>query len=56
MGKVVNIYTDGKQHKEDSFFSRKERDQEVKELRKAGWKVKVGSYSNSDIYWYEATR
>jgi len=54
----MNIYTDGKQHKDDTFFDRKPRDCKAKELRQEGWTVKVGkfSYDHDDVYWYEATK
>lgn len=47
-------------HHDDSFFSKEERDKKVKELRKEGWKVKVGRHGDVDgsgeIYWYEAVK
>jgi len=55
-----NVYVDNLTHQDGSFFSKEERDRKVKELRKAGWKVKVGKYGDIDgsgeIYWYEAVK
>ena len=57
----MNIYTDGKRHKEDYFTNRKQRDKTVKELRKEGWAVKVGVNTYPDpeistVHWYEAIK
>ena len=55
----MNVYTDGKRHKEDYFTNKKQRSEVVKELRKDGWSVKVGvnrypDTAISTVYWYEA--
>ena len=55
----MNVYTNGKLHKDDCFTNRKQRDEVVKGLRKEGWLVKAGVNHFPDsvistIYWYEA--
>ena len=55
----MNVYTDGRRHKEDYFTDRKRRDILVKLLRKEGWTVKVGTNHYPDptlstVYFYEA--
>ena len=57
----MNIYTDGKRHKDDSFTIRKQRDIVVKKLRSEGWDVRVGTNHYPDsmlstVYYYEATK
>jgi len=56
----MRIYTDKNLHKDNTFGNRKDRDVEVKQLRKEGWIVKVGKYNDIDgsgeIHWYEATK
>lgn len=54
----MNIYTDGKKHKDNTFRIKAERDIEVKKLRANGWTVKVGkfSYDFDDVYWYKAIK
>lgn len=56
----MNVYTDDKKHKSDTFRTRKDRDEIVKELRKDGWNVKVGKDNNFNgpraYYWYEAVK
>jgi hypothetical protein len=57
----MNIYTNGKKHKNDTFRNAKNRNIAVKELRKNNWTVKVGVYHYPDsgiqsIYWYEAIK
>lgn len=57
----MNIYTDRKKHKDDTFTDKKQRNITVKELRNEGWNVKVGVYHYPDpelstVYWYEACK
>ena len=56
----MNVYGDGRKHKDNSFRTRQARDKEVKQLRQEGWIVKVGMYhdieGSGEIYYYEAQK